>query len=102
MVMYDWELERSSRSFYFRVDLKNQWDLDILKKIRDRVRAYNKARDKDTQPHLRVWLGPRLGKNNPNAWKYHGPKRYKRYQMIHMEDARYVDVYIRERKEYAD
>jgi len=84
-------------------------DLQKIETLRQTVKAINHMQrhyEKDTgqqQTRYRVCLRGRLGKNNPNAWKYQmRQKAYTGcgahpYQMIHLSDAAYFDVYIYER-----
>lgn len=49
----------------------------------------------DFEPHKYVKLQGRLGKDNPNAWKYRrGSGSYYTHQAIRLPDATTADVYV--------
>lgn len=91
MVMFDWENERKSQAYRFTINPKNQWDMDALAALRKRVKSFNDLNGITGPNRFRVCLRPRLGKDNPNAYKYRARRSW---QMIRLEDAAHVDVYI--------
>lgn len=86
--------KHQSKNYVTTLDPMSSVDMEKLQTIKDTVKACNAYELKKK----RVCLRGRLGKNNPNAWKYkhrcgwHG--RSNGYQMIRLADARYWDVYV--------
>jgi len=99
---------RTSTSYVFTANAKSADDLAKIDVLRQTVKAINYMQrdyEKDTgqeQARYRVCLRGRLGKNNPNAWKYKiRQKKYtgygaRPYQMIRLGDASHFDVYVYE------
>ena len=100
---------RYSENYVFTAKAASADDLQKIETLRQTVKAINHMQrqyEKDTgqqQTRYRVCLRGRLGKNNPNAWKYQmRQKAYTGrgahpYQMIRLSDAAYFDVYVYER-----
>ena len=67
---------RYSENYVFTAKATSADDLQKIKTLRQTVKAINHMQsqyEKDTgqeQTRYRVCLRGRLGKNNPNAWKY--------------------------------
>ena len=67
---------RYSENYVFTANAKSADDLAKIETLRQTVKAINlmqRQYEKDvdqTQTRYRVCLRGRLGKNNPNAWKY--------------------------------
>jgi len=87
----------NSRSYIFTYHPADWNDIKRLKHVKDSIKEYN-ARGGAQQ---RVVLKGRLGKKNPNAYKYQ--KKHTKfcgwsgthpYQTILKADAAYFDVYI--------
>lgn len=98
---------RTSTSYVFTANAKSADDLAKIDALRQTVKAINYMQrdyEKDTgqeQARYRVCLRGRLGKNNPNAWKYKirqfGNSAIRNpYRMIRQADAAYLDVYVYE------
>ena len=91
------EMNMTSRTSAYRytVQIINgkvaEADLHILNTIKKAAKAIGK----------RVCLAPRLGRNNPNAWKYIDGRdengNYCTKQMVRIADATRADVYVQDR-----
>ena len=100
---------RYSENYVFTAKATSVDDRQKIETLRQTVKVINYMQsqyEKSTgqqQTRYRVCLRGRLGKNNPNAWKYQmRQKTYTGYgahpyQMIHLSDAAYFDVYVYER-----
>ena len=84
-------MKNRSKNYVTSIDPSNPADMDALNEIRKAIKIVNKN---NNQPY-RVVLSGRLGKNNPNAWKY-GLTRH--HSCVWKEDAVKFDVYVYERK----
>lgn len=94
-MIYKYMIEKRSPSYFGTMILGNVWDEDILATVRKRVAYKNKVEG----TNYRVCLMPRLGKNNPNAYKYRrGGCMRNGHQMIRKADAKTADIYIYERR----
>ena len=85
---------RTSTAYLGTVDHHSVIGEHIVKRLRDEVKFNNKIGYKKKY----IKLHGRMGKNNPNAHKYHGLK-YRgsgahSHQTIKLEDAAYADIYI--------
>ena len=100
---------RYSENYVFTAKATSVDDRQKIETLRQTVKAINCMQsqyEKDTgqrQTRYRVCLRGRLGKNNPNAWKYQVRRKSycgygaHPYQMIRLSDAAYFDVYVYER-----
>jgi hypothetical protein len=93
------EIVRTSTSFVTTVDHHSEEGKDLIAAIR----KYIKSDDKERGLSRRVCLKGRMGKNNPNAYKYSikniAPPCYgtHSHQTIKLSDALKADVYIYDR-----
>ena len=88
----------SASTYLFNVNVKNvNGHVVLLGEAGDKVRharelatEYNKNRS-PSERAIRIALNGRMGKNNPNAYKYAGRKNPLR---VLLEDAQYAGVYV--------
>ena len=90
-------MKRYSTSYQFTVDPMSTSDMERVKSLKEFVKNMN-AQFPNNEA-LRVCLKGRLGRNNPNAFKYHkgGERRgygAHAYQSISLKDASRYDVYV--------
>ena len=100
---------RYSENYVFTAKAASADDRQKIETLRQTVKVINYMQSQyekytgQQQTRYRVCLRGRLGKNNPNAWKYKmRQKAYTGcgahpYQMIHLSDAAFFDVYVYER-----
>ena len=102
------EKNRYSNAYVMTVDLQDETDMMWLSNLRKKVKEMNKfrrAHDLNTKydycskklvkSRTKIEVNGRLGKDNPNAYKYR-TGRWNRHQRILLGDARFADVYVRE------
>jgi hypothetical protein len=88
-----------TKSYQFTVEMKNGspvTETEYLKCLREEVAMTNGI----FQTQFYVKLQGRLGKNNPNAWKYrtrYNGGIYGDAQCVRLADAAFADVYVYER-----
>lgn len=80
---------RTSTNYVATLDPNSTFDMEKLQIIRNTIKTLNKFNTNK----FKVSIKGRLGKNNPNAFKY----KNKRVVTIKQEDAARYDVYIYEK-----
>lgn len=79
---------KGRESFDYAGTTEDARDVQI---VRDYVKSTNKMLRRVGMPTVTVKVGTRLGKENPNAWKYSGVSG----PYIRMEDAQRFDIYLK-------
>jgi hypothetical protein len=85
---------RSSGCYLFTIYHKSWHGSSYLKRFR---KSFNEAQ-RASGGNKRIKLQGRLGKHNPNAYKYQQKRGWNKYQTILLDDAAYVDVYVYEKR----
>lgn len=87
---------KRTNSYQFTVEMKDGKPVtktESLAELREEVAMTNGI----FQTQFYVKLQGRLGKNNPNAWKYKSRRNggiYGRAQCVRLADAAFADVYV--------
>jgi hypothetical protein len=90
---------KRAKSYQFTVEMEDGKPVtkkELLKELREEVSVTNGI----FQTQFYVKLQGRLGKNNPNAWKYRARYNggiYGRAQCVRLNDSAFADVYVYER-----
>ena len=88
-----------ANSYQFTVEIKDGKSVTKTKSL-DALREEVSITNGIFQTQFYVKLQGRLGKNNPNSWKYkarHNGGIYGRAQCVRLADAAFADVYVYER-----
>lgn len=85
-------------AYQFTVEMKDGIPVGSKKEFLQSLREIIKETNKHRERKQYVKLQGRLGKDNPNAWKYHRiVGRYFNHQAIRLGDAAFADVYVYQR-----
>lgn len=93
-------MKNRAETYRFTVEMKAGvpvTNAELLDELRYNISLTNRA---VTRSKLYIKLQGRLGKNNPNAWKYRTRRNggiYGCAQCVRLADAAFADVYVYER-----